>query len=301
MSYITIIGVGKVGIGVVNQMVNKGMSNDEVSFLVCDTEEVVLHKHLTENRTLISYKTGSERFLSVEAQTKFKSRLEDVRIVFLVAAMGDRAESDILPELVNYCHDLGIKVFCLVSSPSTCEGEVIGKIAENSIMAIRKCADNVVVVNNDFILEPDNNIIPVNEFRKSSQALAELCNELYRLLCAPKYISLDTEDIYRFFDNSAITIIASGYSNDSNRIISGFDNALESPAFTSHKIGDIDKIICEFQCSSQHQLGTDDVECIHEIMKQRINEKTSFIWHASFNEELNEKIKVIIFANINKH
>ena len=301
MSDITIIGVGKVGIDAVNQMVNKGMSNNEVSFLVCDTEEVVLHKCLIENRILISYKTGSDSFISVEAQTKFKRRLEDVRIVFLVAAMGDRAESDILPELVNYCHDLRIKVFCLVSSPSTCEGEVIGKIAENSIMAIRKCADNVVVVNNDFTLEPYNNIIPVNEFRKSSQALAELCNELYRLLCAPKYISLDTEDIYRFFDNSAITIIASGYSNDSNRIISGFDNALESPAFTSHKIGDIDKIICEFQCSSQHQLGTDDVECIHEIMKQRINEKTSFIWHASFNEELNEKTKVIIFANINKH
>jgi len=301
MSYITIIGVGIDGIDAVNQMVNKRMSNDEVSFLICDTDEVILQKPLIENKILIPYETDNNRFLSVEAQTKFKSRLEDVRIVFLVAAMGDRAGSDILPELVDYCHDLGIKVFCLVSSSFASKDEMIGKIAENSIMAIRKCADNVVVVNNDFILEPDNNIIPVNEFRKSSQALAELCNELYRLLCAPKYISLDTEDIYRFFDNSAITIIASGYSNDSNRIISGFDNALESPAFTSHKIGDIDKIICEFQCSSQHQLGTDDVECIHEIMKQRINEKTSFIWHASFNEELNEKIKVIIFANINKH
>src|ERR1035437_3110751 len=207
MSDITIIGVGKIGIGVVNQMVNKRMSNDEVSFLICDTDEVVLQKSLIENKILIPYETDNNRFLSVEAQTKFKSRLENVRIVFLVSAMGNRSGSDILLELVGYCHDLGIKVFCLVSSPFASEGEMIGKIAENDLMAIRKCANNVVVVNNDFIQERDNNIIPANAFRKSSQALAELCNELYRLLCAPKYISLDTEDIYRFFDNSAITII----------------------------------------------------------------------------------------------
>ena len=64
MAYLAIIGVGRGGIRTVNNMYRKGM--EEGSFLVCDTDEVILMKSPVENKILMNYKKKGTGFLRDE-------------------------------------------------------------------------------------------------------------------------------------------------------------------------------------------------------------------------------------------
>jgi len=298
MSYLAIIGVGRGGIHPVNKMYGKRKNDEDLSFLVCDTDEVILMKSRVENKILMNYKREGKIFLSDETKKDFKCRMAGFKIVFFVAGMGGITGRDLLPELIEYCRELGIKVSCLVTSPFTFEGDVKSKIAIESILKIRQCADSVVVINNDLIQETDSDFNLANAFKKSHLITAEKCRELYLILNEPQYVALDLNDYYSFMINSAVTIIASGYSTGEKRVLFAFEEAIKSPLLKPYKIGDMDKIICFYECSQHHQMTMDEVEYIHEIMKSKIKEGSDFCWLANFNEELNEEVKVTLIASI---
>ena len=301
MSYLAIIGVGRGGIHPVNKMYGKRNNGEDVSYLVCDTDEVILMKSSVENKILMNCKPEGKKFLSEETKRDFKCRISGFKIVFFVAGMGGITGRDLLPELIEYCRDLGIKVSCFVTSPFTFEGDVKSKIALESILKIRQCADSVEVINNDLIQESDSDFNLANAFNKSHLILAEDCKVLYLILSEPQYVSLDLNDYYSFMKDAAVTIIVSGYSTGEQRVLFAFEEAIKSPFFKPYKIGDMDKIICYFQCSKHHQITMDEVEHIHEIMNSKIKGSTDFCWIPNFNEELNEEVKVTLIASISNN
>jgi cell division protein FtsZ len=255
-------------------------------------------KSSVENKILMNCKQDGKRFLNDETRKDFKCRLSGFGIVFFVSGMGGKTGRDLLPELIGYCRELKIRVSCFVSSPFTFEGDVKSNIAIESIKNIRQCADSIVVINNDIIQETGSDFNLGNAFHKSHLLLAENCEVLYNIICKPKYIAIDTNDIYRILRNSKVTIIASGYSNGENRILTAFEDALNSPLFKPYKSADMDNIICTFYCSQRHQIVMEEIEYIHEIMRTRIKEGSDFIWLADFNEELNEDVNVTLIASI---
>jgi len=298
MSYLAIIGVGRGGIHAVNKMNRKPIFEDEVSFLVCDTDDVILMKSPVENKILMNFKPEGRRFLTEETKKDFKCRLSGFSIVFFVVGMGGITGRDLLPELIEYCRELKITVSCFVTSPFTFEGDVKSKIAIESISNIRKHADSVVVLNNEDIQESDTDFNLANAFHKSHLILAENCEVFLNILCKPQNVCLDLNDYYSFMRNSAVTIIASGYSTGEKRVLLSFEAAIQSPFFKPYKIGEMDKIICFYQCSQQHQIAIDEVEYIHEIMRSKIKKGSDFCWLANFDDELNEEVKVTIIASI---
>ena len=298
MSYLAIIGVGRGGIHAVNKMNRKPIFEDEVSFLVCDTDDVILMKSPVENKILMNFKPEGRRFLTEETKKDFKCRLSGFSIVFFVVGMGGITGRDLLPELIEYCRELKITVSCFVTSPFTFEGDVKSKIAIESILNIRQCADSVVVINNDVIQESDSDFNLANAFHKSHLILAENCEVFLNILCKPQNVCLDLNDYYSFMRNSAVTIIASGYSTGEKRVLLSFEAAIQSPFFKPYKIGEMDKIICAYQCSSHHQIAINEVEYIHEIMRSKIKKGSDFCWLVDFNDELNEEVKVTLVASI---
>jgi hypothetical protein len=48
-------------------------------------------------------------------------------------------------------------------------------------------------------------------------------------------------------------------------------------------------------CSTEYQITTDEVPEIHSFI-DRLSEKSSCIWSASFIDGLEDKIKVVLFA-----
>jgi len=300
MSYLTIIGVGRGGIHTVNEMFRNGQGDKDVSFMVCDTDEVILLKSPVENKFLMALNPGSEQFLTENTRQDFIQKTGGYGIVIFIAGMGGRSGRDLLPELISCCHALEIKTCCLVTSPFAFEGEVKIKIAEDTLFILRQCADSIVVVPNDIIQKADADLILANAFQKLHLIVAELCHELCFILTEPSYVSLELKDILNILRNSATNIIVTGYSKGENRIITSFENAIKSPFFQSYKIGEVDRIICSFQCSEQHQITMNEVEFIHEIMRTKIKEGVDFIWLAYFNSELNEEVKVTLFISIDK-
>jgi len=298
MSYLAVIGVGRGGIHTVNKMNRNPALVEEVSFLVCDTDDIILMKSPVENKILMNCKPQDERFLSDETKKDFKCRVSGFRVVFFVAGMGGSTGHDLLPELIGYCRELEITVSCFVTSPFTFEGDVKCKIATESILNIRQCSDSVVVINNDIIQDSERDFNLANAFHKSHLILAENCEVLYKILCKPSYVSLVLDDYYSTMRNSAVTIIVSGYSNGEKRVLAAFDEALKSSLFKPYEIGEMDGIIFAIECSTHHQIKMEEVKYIHEIMGNRIKEGSNFTWIVNFDEELNEEVKVTLIASI---
>ena len=300
MAYLAIIGVGRGGINTLNEMVRKGMENEDVSCMVCDTDEVILQKSPVKNKFLLNVKTDNKQFLTENKREEFIKEIDGIKIVIFIAGMGGITGRDLLPELVSCCRTLNIKVCCMVTSPFSFEGEVKIKIAVDSLNNLRQFADNVIVIPNDIIQENDTNLNPGNAYQKSDLILAELCHEFCFIMTEPSYVSFDLEDIFGILKNSATTIIATGYSSGEKRILAAFENAIQSPFFKSYKIREVDRIVCSLQCSQQHQITMNEVEYIHSIMRSKLKKSSDFVWLVYLNDALNEKVKVTLFISIDK-
>jgi len=300
MAYLAIIGVGRGGIHIVNEIVRKGMENEDVSCMVCDTDEVILQKSPVKNKFLLNVKTDNKQFLTENSREEFIKEIDGIKIVIFIAGMGGITGRDLLPELVSCCRTLNIKVCCMVTSPFSFEGEVKIKIAVDSLNNLRQFADNVIVIPNDIIQENDTNLNPGNAYQKSDLILAELCHEFCFIMTEPSYVSFDLEDIFGILKNSATTIIATGYSSGEKRILAAFENAIQSPFFKSYKIREVDRIVCSLQCSQQHQITMNEVEYIHSIMRSKLKKSSDFVWLVYLNDALNEEVKVTLFISIDK-
>ena len=67
-----------------------------------------------------------------------------------------------------------------------------------------------------------------------------------------------------------------------------------------YKNSDIDRMICLFQCSKQHQNVMNEVWFIYDIMRSQLKKSSDFVWLVYLNDALNEKVKVTLLISIDK-
>ncbi|MEI8087405.1 MAG: hypothetical protein WCG93_14440 [Paludibacter sp.] len=304
MPFLKIVGIGRGGVRILNEMYKTPLR--DVDYYVCDTDETILKKSHVKNKILMRSLTENGKLcLTDETKTVFINRIQEGadRTILFLAGMGGDTGRDLLPNLIAYCHTRRFSVFCIVSSPFSFEGAVKNKLAVEGIAELRKCADGVVVIDNNIIQETDADLNLGNAFRKSQQFIANLSRKFIKIPLSSFYKYIGIPEFHYNMNNAEITILVSAYSDDGeNRIQSAVENAFKSPFFRPYKIHYFNQIICVFEWSYQTPFSIEDIDKIHEFRDFKLKQNAEMYWTTDLSdEELNGKMRVTVIASKTKH
>ena len=293
--FITYLGFGRGGIRTLD-IVEKNMENAD--YMVCDTGYFHLRKSKIKNKILLTKETTSS--ISKKSIEAFELLMAGRFVVFFVGSLGGESGSHILPELLQSCAKLKIKTVCILSKPFHFEGTIKKEISDKSERLIRELATSVLVLENETCRELCSTLRLENAFHTSHHYLARICKHFEVIICEPGQLCIDFAELLYVLRLSAKTIISDGISTGNERLLTAFQNACTSPLFSSHTISNFDKIFMYYQCSSTQDIQMDEIKQIHQII-QELPDATIF-WNFSINENLDDKVTVILIASISdKH
>jgi len=127
---------------------------------------------------------------------ELKDVLKTADIVFLTAGLGGGTGSGAMPVVADVRQKLGVLAIGIVTLPFSFEGKKRKKIAQESLEAIEKAVNTLVVIPNDRLAE----IIPPKSsleeaFKKCDELLKEAVETISNVISNPGILNLDFADV----------------------------------------------------------------------------------------------------------
>lgn len=289
MGFMGILGVGRGGIRAINRMHMKGVY--DASYVICDTDDILLRKSPVGRKVHIKEKKS----LSEQTKKQLIQYTQGVRLLFVFAGMGGDIGADLLPEIMEAINHEHVLTMCVLTIPFAFEGEDKINRAKNSIEKIRSVANAVFELNSELILKQYPEIKLSEAFTKLHGVQYDLITEFEASLPWKGYTCGDFADLYATFYDSGYTVMGIGAAAGENRISMAIDIACRFPLFEKKDLASFDTFHLMIYSSTKYQIMRKEVEQIHSFM-DCLEDRVSFVWSASFMEDLGQEIKVALFA-----
>lgn len=303
-SIIKVIGVGGGGGNAVNHMYRQGIT--DVSFVVCNTDNQALAKSPVPVKIQLGADTTAglgaggnpevARKAAEESIDKIQEILKDnTKMVFITAGMGGGTGTGASPIVAKAAHDMGILTVGIVTIPFAFEGNLKIRQALEGVAALSEHVDAILVINNEKLKQIYPDLELSNAFAKADDVLTNAAKAIAEIITVPGYINTDFADVYSIMKDGNVAIMNTGYASGEDRITKAIEDALNSPLLNTNDVSGASKILLSLYCSYSHQIRMEEVEQIHHFMS-KVGENVQVIWGASFDEELNEKVKITLIA-----
>ncbi|MDO9154657.1 MAG: cell division protein FtsZ [Paludibacter sp.] len=303
-SIIKVIGVGGGGGNAVNHMYQQGIK--DVSFVVCNTDNQALDKspvplkiQLGVNKTAGLGAGGIPdvaRQAAEESIEEIQKIFDDnTKMVFITAGMGGGTGTGASPVVAKVAHDLGILTVGIVTIPFAFEGILKIKQALEGIAALSQHVDAILVINNEKLKEIYPDLELSNAFAKADDVLTNAAKGIAEIITIPGYINTDFADVYSIMKDGKVAIMNTGYASGEKRIANAIEDALNSPLLNTTDVNGAGKVLLSLYCSTTHQIKMEEVQQIHDFMA-KVGDNVQVIWGATFDDSLEDKVKITIIA-----
>jgi cell division protein FtsZ len=304
-SIIKVIGVGGGGGNAVNHMFREGIK--DVNFVICNTDNQALETSpITRKIQLGPVTTGGlgagnnperARQAAEESIDEIKTELSmNTKMVFITAGMGGGTGTGAAPVIAKIAKELGILTVGIVTIPFAFEGS--RKIAQalEGVRLMNENVDALLVINNERLRDIYPGLELANAFAKADDVLKDAAKGIAEIITIHGHINVDFADVDTIMRGGGVAIMNTGYASGENRLRRAIDNALSSPLLRNNNITGAKKILLNFYC---RQDGTsiimDEIAQINEFMEE-VGDAEQVIWGISFNDFLEEEVKVTIIA-----
>jgi len=236
------------------------------------------------------------RAAAEESIERIKELLQDnTKMVFITAGMGGGTGTGASPVVAKAAHDLGILTVGIVTIPFAFEGSMKIRQALEGVAALSEHVDAILVINNEKLKQIYPDLELSNAFAKADDVLTNAAKAIAEIITVPGYINTDFADVYSIMKDGNVAIMNTGYASGEARITKAIEDALNSPLLNTNDVSGASKILLSLYCSTTDQIRMEEVEQIHEFMS-KVGENVQVIWGASFDDELQDKVKITLIA-----
>ena len=182
LTRIRVVGVGRGGCSCVGRMLRHTIPG--VQYLMVNTHIKTLEP-IAHGADVISIgpkvlsrrgpagDTKMEEFSLEESATEFRDTLRDTQLVFITAGMGGSTGTRAAPFIANLARELGTFVVGVVTTPFSFEGSRRIGEAITGVARLRVCADSLIFVHNDRLLQSVSRDGEIMEaFKKADQVVS---------------------------------------------------------------------------------------------------------------------------------
>ena len=299
-SIIKVVGVGGGGGNAVNHMYNQGI--EEVSFVVCNTDQQALIHSPVPNKILIGEGLGAGNKPSVAlaaaeaARDEISKMLNDgTKMVFITAGMGGGTGTGAAPFVASIARELGILTVGIVTIPFLFEGKRKIRQALKGVSAMSDNVDALLVIHNERLCSVYPDLELSNAFGLADNVLTSAARGIVEIITIDGHINVDFADVCTIMRNGGVAIMNSGYGEGENRVTAAINDALDSPLLNNNDIHKSKKILLNFYCSQTNPVVMSEVGEINDFMAQ-MGDDIEVIWGVTFDDELGDKVKVTLLA-----
>ena len=299
---IKVIGVGGGGSNVVNRMVESGVKG--VEFIAVNTDKQALAISSANHKIQIGEKltegqgAGSNpevgRQSAEESRTQISKALEGTDMVFITAGMGGGTGTGAAPILADLSKEMDILTVGVVTKPFSFEGRRRMQQAELGIENLRTKVDSLVIIPNDrlkFVTE--QKITLANAFEVADDVLRQAVQSISDLIKNTGFINLDFADVSAVMKDAGMAHMGVGRASGKNKAEEAARRAVSSPLLETSINGARGVLV---NVTGSTDVGLEEVEIAANLVQEAAHPDVNLIFGASFDEELEDEIRVTVIA-----
>jgi len=301
---IKVIGIGGAGGNTVSRLFEAGIKDVELVSVNTDIQD--LNKKKANLKIRIGEKTTQGLGAGMNPETgklaaeenieELKDVLKTADIVFLTAGLGGGTGSGAMPVVADLAKKLGVLAIGIVTLPFSFEGKKRKKIAQESLEAIEKAVNTLVVIPNDRLAE----IIPPKSsleeaFKKCDELLKEAVETISNVISNPGILNLDFADVKEVLKSGGSAFFGIGRAKGENRTEKALDMALFS-SLSNFSLNKLDNILFNI-ASGSGNFYLSEVKKVAEAVRKRTSPSAKVIFGASFDKTLaKDEIRLTVIA-----
>ncbi|HPD19857.1 MAG TPA: cell division protein FtsZ [Candidatus Pacearchaeota archaeon] len=301
---IKVIGIGGAGGNTVSRLFEAGIKDVELVSVNTDIQD--LNKKKANFKIRIGEKTTQGLGAGMNPETgklaaeenieELKDVLKTADIVFLTAGLGGGTGSGAMPVVADLAKKLGVLAIGIVTLPFSFEGKKRKKIAQESLEAIEKAVNTLVVIPNDRLAE----IIPPKSsleeaFKKCDELLKEAVETISNVISNPGILNLDFADVKEVLKSGGSAFFGIGRAKGENRTEKALDMALFS-SLSNFSLNKLDNILFNI-ASGSGNFYLSEVKKVAEAVRKRTSPSAKVIFGASFDKTLaKDEIRLTVIA-----
>ena len=299
---IKVVGVGGGGNNVVNRMVRSGVKG--VDFIAVNTDKQALNTSSAGYKLQIGEKlthgqgAGANpevgQKAAEESRTQLSKALEDTDMVFITAGMGGGTGTGAAPVVAEIAREQGVLTVGVVTKPFGFEGQKRMRAAEAGIEQLRGKVDSLVIIPNERLTYATAQKITVrNAFEIADDVLRQAVQSISDLIRDTGFINLDFADVTAIMKNAGMAHMGVGRASGKNKAEEAARRAVSSPLLETSINGAKGVLI---NVTGSMDIGLEEVEQAATLVQQAVHPDALTIFGATFDEELDDEIRVTVIA-----
>jgi len=301
---IKVIGIGGAGGNTVSRLFEAGIKDVELISVNTDVQD--LNKKKANLKVRIGKKTTqglgagmnpeAGKLSAEENIEELKEILKTADIVFLTAGLGGGTGSGAMPVIADLAKKIGVLSIGIVTLPFSFEGKKRKRIAQESLEAIEKAVNTLVVIPNDRLTEIIPSKSSIEEaFERCDELLKEAVETISNVISNPGILNLDFADVKEVLKSGGSAFFGIGRAKGENRIEKALDMALFS-SLSSFPLNKLDNILFNI-ASGGGNFYLSEVKKVAEAVKKRTSPSAKIIFGASFDKSLDkDEIRLTVIA-----
>ncbi len=299
---IKVLGVGGGGNNAVNRMIATNIQG--VDFVSVNTDRQALRKSEAPNLLVIGEKitkgfgAGANPQIGARAAEEsiedIRAMLEGTDMVFVTAGMGGGTGTGAAPVVARVARELDILTVGIVTKPFAFEGKKRMEQAEAGIAELAQYVDALVVIPNERLKQVSNAKISLaNAFGIADDTLRRGVQSISDLISGQGFINLDFADVTSVMKNAGYAHMGVGTATGKDKAEQAAREAISSPLLETSIKGAKGILI---SISVSPDVSLEDVDQATTLISQEAHPDANIIWGVSFDNELEDEMKVNIIA-----
>ena len=299
---IKVIGVGGGGGNAVNRMIEENVQG--VEFIAVNCDKQVLLKSSAPTKIAIGDKitkghgAGSDPTVGEQAAEESMEDIANVvrgaDMVFIATGMGGGTGTGAAPVVAKIAKEMGILTIGVVTKPFAFEGRKRMLQAESGIVQLRDYVDSLIVIPNERLRHiSENKITLANAFEYADDVLRQGVQSISDLINIPGIVNLDFADVSSVMRNAGYAHMGVGTGTGRDKAEVAAKAAISSPLLESSISGATGIII---NITASPDISLDEVETASAMISQEAHPDATIIWGATFDNSLEDTIKVTVIA-----
>ena len=296
---IKVVGVGGGGNNVVNRMVRSGVKG--VDFIAVNTDKQALNTSSAGYKLQIGEKLthgqgagANPEVGQKESRTQLSKALEDTDMVFITAGMGGGTGTGAAPVVAEIAREQGVLTVGVVTKPFGFEGQKRMRAAEAGIEQLRGKVDSLVIIPNERLkYATDQKITFRNAFEIADDVLRQAVQSISDLIRDTGFINLDFADVTAVMKDAGLAHMGVGRAAGKGKAEEAARMAISSPLLETSINGAKGVLI---NVTGSMDIGLEEVEQAATLVQQAVHPDALTIFGATFDEELDDEIRVTVIA-----
>jgi cell division protein FtsZ len=292
---IVVVGCGGGGNNTVNRLYNIGVAGAET--IAINTDKIHLDIIQADKKILVGKSItrglGAGGFPEIgrRAAELARGTLEDVlknaNLVFITAGMGGGTGTGVAPVVAQVAKDQGAIVIGMVTSPFRVERARMVK-AEEGLDDLRNCADTVIVLDNNRLLDYVPNLPIDQAFSVMDQLISETVKGITETITQPSLINLDYADVRAIMKGGGLAVMLVGEAKGQDKAKDVVRAALNHPLLDVDTNGATG---CLLHITGGPDMSLHEAEQVASSLTYELDSQANVIWGARVRKDYEGKVR----------